>query len=146
MYDNVGGKIKGLAKVLFVVSVIADLIVGIALMATNKNLIGWGLFLMIVAPFFAGVPFLLLYGLGQLVENSDIIAKEYRRKDKKNDQAAAKINKKKIKEMMENPDIDEDEYIDMICPKCKAELSFTKGQLQDGEELSCPMCDAHISI
>ena len=152
-YENIGDKIKGLAQMAFVVEAIAAVITGIALMATDEDLILYGLLVLIVGPIIAWVSSWLLYGFGQLVENSDIIAEEYNRKNEKHEKVIAKNNerkqeqrKKAIKATMANPEISEDEFVDIVCSNCKAELSFPKGQLQSGEELTCPMCDAHISV
>ena len=151
MYDNIGGKIKNWAVWIFVVEAIAAVIGGIALIANNNGLVGF--LTVVLGPIAAWVSSWLLYGFGQLIENSDIIAAEYSRKNEKHEKVIAKNNEKKqvqrkkqIKANMENPNFDEDEYIDIACPNCKAELSFTKGQLQSGEELTCPMCDAPISV
>ena len=152
-YENIGNKIKGLAQMTFVVEAIAAVIIGIALMATDEDLILYGLLVLIVGPIIAWVSSWLLYGFGQLVENSDIIAAEYNRKNEKHEKVIAKNNerkqeqrKKAIKAAMANPEISEDEFVDIACSNCKAELSFPKGQLQSGEELTCPMCDAPISL
>ena len=152
-YENIGNKIKGLAQMAFVVEAIAAVITGIALMATDEDLILYGLLVLIVGPIIAWVSSWLLYGFGQLIENSDIIAEEYNRKNEKHEKVVEKNNerkqeqrKKAIKATIVNPEISEDEFIDITCPNCKAELSFTKGQLQSGEELTCPMCDAPISM
>ena len=152
-YENIGDKIKGLAQMVFVVEAIAAVITGIALMATDEDLILYGLLVLIVGPIIAWVSSWLLYGFGQLIENSDIIAEEYNRKNEKHEKVVEKNKerkqeqrKKAIKATIVNPEISEDEFIDITCPNCKAELSFTKGQLQSGEELTCPMCDAPISM
>ena len=39
MYDNIGGKIKGLAKAMFIVEAIVAVIAGIALFATDDDFI-----------------------------------------------------------------------------------------------------------
>ena len=152
-YENIGDKIKGLAQMAFVVEAIAAVIAGIALMISDEDLILYGLLVLIAGPIIAWVSSWLLYGFGQLIENSDIIAEEYNRKNEKHEKAVAKNNEKKqaqrkkqIKANIENPNFDDDEYIDITCSNCQAELSFTKGQLQSGEELTCPMCDAQISV
>lgn len=152
-YENIGNKIKGLAQMAFVVEAIAAVITGIALMASDEDLILYGLLVLIAGPIIAWVSSWLLYGFGQLIENSDIIAEEYNRKNEKHEKVVEKNKerkqeqrKKAIKATIVNPEISEDEFIDITCPNCKAELSFTKGQLQSGEELTCPMCDAHISV
>ena len=153
MYDNIGGKIKGLAKTSFIVATIAAVITGIALIATDEDLIGYGLLVMVVGPIVAWFSSWLLYGFGQLVENSDIIAAEYNRKNEKHEKVLIKNNERKqaqrrkeVKVIIANPEIDEDVFIDITCPNCKAELSYPKGQLQSEDGVTCPMCDAHISV
>ena len=153
MYDNIGGKIKGLAKAIFIIEAIAAVITGIALMVDDDEMIPFGLILLIAGPAIAWASSWLLYGFGQLVENSDIIAAEYNRKNEKHEKVVAKNNEKKqaqrkkqIKTNLENLNFGEDGYIDITCPQCKTELSFTKEQLQSGEELTCPMCDTPISV
>jgi len=71
MFDNIGNKIKGLAKVLFIVLVIADIIVGIVLMSLDDGLIAIGLPIMLGGPVIAWISSWILYGFGQLIENSD---------------------------------------------------------------------------
>ena len=151
MYNNICGKIKSLAVWIFIVEAIAAIIGGITLIANDNGLVG---FLTIVfGPIAAWVSSWLLYGFGQLIENSDIIAAEYSRKNEKHEKVVEKNNerkqeqrKKAIKATIVNPEISEDEFIDIACPNCKAELSYPKRQLQSGEELTCPMCDAPISV
>ena len=72
MYDNIGGKIKGLAKATFIVGAIAAVITGIALMASDEDMIPVGLLVMVVGPIVAWVSSWLLYGFGELIENSAI--------------------------------------------------------------------------
>ena len=151
MFDNIGDKIKSSARTSSILWTIAAVISGIVLMFEESFVIG--LLVALVGPAFLLGFFQLVYGFGQLVENSDIIAEEHKRVNEKHEKTVAKNNEKKqaqrkkqIKANIENPNFDEDEYIDITCANCKAELSFTKGQLQSGEELTCPMCDAHISV
>ena len=59
MYDNIGRKIKGLAKAVFIVEAIAAAITGIALMASDEIPI-IGLLVMIVGPLVAWVSSWLL--------------------------------------------------------------------------------------
>ena len=153
MYDNIGEKVKGLAKAIFAVEAIAAVITGFSLMTGGKYWILVGLLVMILGSIIAWVSSWLLYAFGQRVQNSDIIAAEYNRKNEKHEKVLIQNNerkqeqrKKAIKATIVNPEINEDEFIDITCPNCKAELSFTKGQLQSGEELTCPMCDTPISV
>ena len=151
MFDNIGDKIKSSARTSSILWTIAAVISGIVLMFEESFVIG--LLVALVGPAFLLGFFQLVYGFGQLVENSDIIAEEHKRVNDKHEKTVAKNNEKKqaqrqkqIKANIENPNFDKDEYIDIICSNCKAVLSFTKGQLQSGEELTCPMCDAPISV
>lgn len=152
-YENIGNKIKGLAQMAFVVEAIAAVITGIALMASDEDLILYGLLVLIAGPIIAWVSSWLLYGFGQLIENSDIIAEEYNRKNQKHEKVVEKNNEKKqaqrlkdVKAAIENPDVDEYKFIDITCPNCKVELSYPKRQLQSEDGVTCPMCDAHISV
>lgn len=151
MYDNIGGKIKSWAIWIFIVEAIAAIIGGIALIVNDNGLIGF--LTILCGPIAAWVSSWLLYGFGQLVENSDIIAAEYNRKNEKHEKDVTKNNERKqaqrrkeVKAAIANPEVDEDVFIDITCPNCKAELSYPKGQLQSKESVACPMCDAHISI
>lgn len=152
-YENIGNKIKGLAQMAFVVEAIAAVITGIALMASDEDMILYGLLVLIAGPIIAWVSSWLLYGFGQLIENSDIIAAEYNRKNEKHEKVIAKNNERKqaqrrkeVKVIIANPEIDEDVFIDIACPNCQSELSYPKGQLQSEDGVTCPMCDAHISM
>lgn len=153
MYDNIGEKIKNSAKWICIVESISAVIGGIFVIIDDFDSFFKGLLLIVLGPVVAYVSTWLLYGFGQLIENSDIIAQEYRRTNEKHEKAVAKNAERKqsqkrqnIKATIANPNVKEDEYIDMNCPYCQAEISYTKGELLNGKELICPMCDAPISI
>lgn len=74
MYDNIGGKIKGLAKTLSILGAIAIAILAIILLCSNDKLIPFGVLLLIFGPLFAWISSWILYGFGELVENSSIIS------------------------------------------------------------------------
>ena len=73
-YENIGNKIKGLAQMAFVVEAIAAVITGIALMASDEDLILYGLLVLIAGPIIAWVSSWLLYGFGELIEMSTVTA------------------------------------------------------------------------
>ena len=149
-YDNIGDKIKGLAKVTFVVEAIAAVISGFAFMASDEDLILIGLLLLGGGPFVAWVSSWLLYGFGQLIENSDIIATGRNQVveapaetvSENTNQNPTTISSA-VNEIIADPSLDDDYYVDINCPHCKEHLSFTKGQLKSGN-LSCPACDTQI--
>ena len=74
-YENIGGKIKGLARAAFIVEAIAAVISGLVMMVEDDDMIPFALLVMVVGPIVAWVGSWLLYGFGQLIENSDIVAK-----------------------------------------------------------------------
>ncbi len=73
MFENIGSKIKKLAEVLCIINAIATAIAGIVMTALTQN--GVFLLLMIVGPLLAWVSSSFMYGLGELIENSYIIAR-----------------------------------------------------------------------
>lgn len=153
MYDNIGGKIKGLAKATFIVEAIAAVISGIAVMAIDEEMILIGLLVMVIATIVAWVSSWFLFGFGQLIENSDIIAKQYKRKNEKHEKSISESNERKrkqryneIKAIIADDSVNENKFIDFTCPNCRQELCYTKAQLQSDEILTCPMCDAPISF
>ena len=73
-FDNIGAKIKGLAKTCFVVETIAAIFTGIGLMASDDDMILIGLLVIVAGPFVAWVGSWLLYGYGELIERTCEIA------------------------------------------------------------------------
>ena len=152
MFDNIGGKIKTLAKVVCWIGIIACIITGIVLMATNDDLVLVGILTAVVGSLLSWVGSFILYGFGQLVENSDIIAEQSARNNektrKKVQQHEEQQRRDKIKaviNIINDTNISEDTYIDIICPNCKETLSYTKQEITDNKTLICPMCDAEIN-
>ncbi len=79
MFNNIGGKIKGLARVFCAIGIILALVGGISNIAIGagmrnggERLIAFGIAILVVGVILAWVGSFLLYGFGQLVENSDI--------------------------------------------------------------------------
>ena len=73
MYSNIGGKIKVLAIIIFILGAVTTIIKGISMVdqvghATN------GLILMLLGPLAAWISTWLLYGFGELIEKTCKIA------------------------------------------------------------------------
>ncbi len=75
MFDNIGGKIKTLAQVVTWIGIIASVISGFAIMSIDEEMIFVGLMVMIFGALMSWVSSFVLYGFGQLVENSDKLVK-----------------------------------------------------------------------
>lgn len=69
MFSNVGEKIKGLARVITWIGILASVIGGIVLIGGGKFIVG--LLTAAVGVLFSWLGSLGLYAFGQLVENSD---------------------------------------------------------------------------
>lgn len=81
MFDNIGGKIKGLTWIIAVVGMALSGLMGIILMFTANFLSG--LLLAVVGGVACNVGSFFAYGFGQLIENTDILVAEMK-KDRKN--------------------------------------------------------------
>lgn len=70
MYDNIGGKIKGLAKVIFIIEAAICVIAGLVLASEDEA----GILLLLLGPAVAWISSWLLYGFGELIEKTSVIA------------------------------------------------------------------------
>ena len=81
MFNNIGGKIKGLAKFMCWLGIILSVIIGIVLIigATNRNgyyrytdttTIIYGIIVIVMGSLLSWIGSFVLYGFGELVDNS----------------------------------------------------------------------------
>ena len=77
LYENIGGKIKNLAKWIFIIEAIGSIIAGLVLLFTDEHLILYGLLTLVCGPIFAWVGSWILYAFGELVEDTHAIRNEY---------------------------------------------------------------------
>ena len=71
MYNNIGGKIKLLAAISFAIMAIGSFVGGIAMMATDDDLILPGVFVLILGPVVSWVSTWVLFGFGELIESNE---------------------------------------------------------------------------
>ena len=80
MFNNIGGKIKVVAKTICFVGIILSIISGLVLILADVRTVFSGILLIIVGPIASWIGSFMTYGFGQLIENSDILVKQgYRR-------------------------------------------------------------------
>ena len=94
MYDNIGSKIKNLAKTLFIIEAILGFLAGIIILAADDdefNIIV-GLILMIAVPLISWISSWLLYGFGELIEKTCEVAYNTNSIDKKVAKLASNAN------------------------------------------------------
>ena len=78
MYDNIGRKIKGLAKAIFIVESIVSVVAGMILLSISDNLILSGVISILLGPLVAWVSSWLLYGFGELIDKTCAIERNTR--------------------------------------------------------------------
>lgn len=74
MYNNIGGKIKGLSIAFAVIEVALAAIAGFILMITDDDMAIVGIIIIVVGSITAWISSWLLYGLGELIEDTHSIA------------------------------------------------------------------------
>lgn len=105
MFNNVGGKIKAIAKVTAWIGIAICVIYGFVMLVSMEDMALIGLLIMTVGSLASWISALVLYGFGELIENSGIIA------NKKNTDVPKMSAKDKTLEKWRNDGlITEEEY------------------------------------
>ena len=73
MFTNIGKKIKTLAQVICWLGIIGSVISGFGLMATEDDLIGIGVLVMVLGALFSWIGSFFLYGFGELIDQTQMI-------------------------------------------------------------------------
>lgn len=82
MYENVGAKIKGVAVIVTAIGFIISVVLFLILISTGTlPMYALGVAVLIGGMFISWLSSLALYGFGELIENSDIIAGRLNLKD-----------------------------------------------------------------
>ncbi len=68
MFGNIGGKIKALAQVITWIGIIVSILIGIITMSTSGPV---GILIAVAGSLISWISSFILYGFGQLIENSD---------------------------------------------------------------------------
>lgn len=164
MFNNIGGKIKTLAQVICALGIIGSVIGGIVFICNEIVLVG--IVVLACGSLLSWVGSLGLYGFGHLIENTDILVahgeKNPRKSEKaeENDGVLAEGMHKEVSDGQKSDnknsettsqdknntsepailDSDDDELVEVYCPKCGRNLSFTKGTIRQNPSLICPFC------
>ena len=70
MFDNIGGKIKTLAKVICWIGIITSVITGIVFAISDDDMILYGLLIAVGGSLISWIGSFFTYGFGELIENS----------------------------------------------------------------------------
>ena len=79
MFTNIGAKIKGLAKAGCWVGIVGCIFAGVVLLFTAEEFIPIGFGVAVGGGLASWIGSWFLYGFGQLIENSDVIAAHYQK-------------------------------------------------------------------
>ena len=92
MYKGIGGKIKTLAGVITCIGILLSIVSGVVLMTKGYALVG--VLVMLAGFLFSWISTFILYGFGQMVENSDkLVAIEKMKLDSRLDELESKADK-----------------------------------------------------
>lgn len=151
MFDNIGGKIKTVVKTTCIVEIISCVITGVVLLVNEQTWQGFSV--MFGGSILAWISSFYMYGFGQLVENSDIIAKQCGRQNEKHEkyvqkkkETEVKAHTQKAKVKIKDDNVDDEAFIDITCPHCKEMLSFKKRLIVEEKLIECPFCEKTIDF
>ncbi len=81
MYNKIGEKIEILAEAIAWLGILISVFVGMYLMASDEDLVGVGVLIMIIGGLGSWIGSFILYGFGQLIENSEILVSKLSEKE-----------------------------------------------------------------
>ena len=111
MFENIGSKIKALAKVICWVGIILSLIIGIIMLASSGDVgSGVGLIVIIVGCLGSWIGSFFTYGFGELIEKTTEIAENTKSLNSANVGADDKLEL--LEKWKAQGLIDEDEYLE----------------------------------
>ncbi len=162
MFENIGRKIKTLAEIFCFAGIILSVIVGL-LFVFNDNghnhSLRAGLIILILGSFLAYVNSLLIYGFGQLIDNSDEMVMHYRKKEReekvaKADEILRKRTEKAAKERAERqhkvlqPVADSgtagNTSVQINCPDRDSLITGTEAAGSEEQTLTSPECSSAL--
>ena len=164
VFNNIGGKIKTLAQSICAVGIIGSVIGGTVFIC--NEIVITGIVVLVCGSLLSWVGSLGLYGFGHLIENTDILVARGEKnslKSEKNEENVGVLADGMHKEVSDGQksdnknsettlpdknntaepeilDSDDDELVEVYCPQCGRNMSFTKGTIRQKPSLICPFC------
>ena len=84
MFENIGGKIKTTAAAISWIGIVANVFLGFIIMGIAEEMVIFALLYMAVGSLVSWISSFILYGFGQLVENTDKLCADIKAKEKSN--------------------------------------------------------------
>lgn len=155
MFTNIGAKIKGLAKAGCWVGIVGCIFAGVVLLFTEEEFIPIALGVAVGGSLASWIGSWFLYGFGQLIENSDVIAGRYKKDndgkdDRQKEQEKAPRKKQNQKQKQEHhpkeklqskkdDDGADNDGVSIRCPRCSSWIFISKNDEQL-PSIDCPHC------
>ena len=122
MYDNIGGKIKGLAVAIFILGCIGGAIAGIATMGISESFIA-GLPILIFVPLASWISSWFLYGFGEIIDKVSAIERNTRKQGvdyqvEATNKKIAEIERNKSRKEFLSSGLTQKSPERKICPNC----------------------------
>lgn len=92
MFNNIGGKIKALASIFTWIGIIISLIIGLLFIFADSHVVVIGILIIIIGSLMSWISSWLLYGFGDLIENSSIIARKLSPEDFEDEETTTETN------------------------------------------------------
>ena len=158
MFTNIGKKIKVLAIVITVIGILMYLVVGVLIIAESRGRDGQvfvGIAIMIIGSLMSWLSSFILYGFGQLVDNTDILV-QLGRSDSMPGNNVAPINYNDVSSNY-NPAPNANSthqwrcnncgnmINEEVCPYC-SNISTNNAYNPQDEGICCPHCNKKIII
>lgn len=151
MFNNVGKKLKDLANILFVLSIIGG--IGSAIAMFVIEIVWLGFVLLVTIPLLVWIGCLGIYALGQIAEDTELIKNETVKPSEKASTTTAPNNQQQDSATQESAAVSRTQQnptktttksarIPIVsCPKCQKQIINSS----DLDRISCPQCGTVIN-
>ena len=154
MFDNIGKKIKKIAQIECWAGIASYILLGLILLFENEIKIYVGILIMGVGSFLSWIGSLMIYGFGQLIENSNelvvkqkIIYSEIQMLNLKKEDVASTISSSSITPIPQSSTVNK--IVAVSAPQKTKEsikASIKETVPETSSDLLCPNCNENLSI
>ena len=143
MFNNVGYRLQSLSSVFGVIGIISSFVFGVSLISYGAMYLLLGIIIIFLGFLGSWIFSLIIYGFGEMVVNIKVLVERNDESYLEPNERCKKI-KKDVKKFVNDSSVKNDDSIDIQCPYCEEEISYTKDELISIKEIKCPECDAVI--
>ncbi len=145
MFDDPGAKLKNVAVIEFAVIAAVSFIMAFVLGIHGDDFRPLPFFLLLIGgPLFAYLSALVLYGFGELIDNTEALRLPQKKLEKRLEQQRNERITRAAVEAIADKENESSRFIDILCPFCNEKLSYTKEDFLEKDFLVCPNCEKKI--